>query len=171
MPASIPSWVPVLFLVLVVVGYRQSRPRTVRPGTVFAVALAMVGLSLYGVVSAFGLDPLALSQWVLCYAAAVAVGAKYFFARGLTAVGASVRIPGSWLPLVSLITIFAAKFVLGFAAAVGSPVLHEAWFIAGVSGVLGAMSGGFAARAVAVRRCAAAARPGAHFAREARNAA
>jgi hypothetical protein len=171
MLASIPYWLPALFLLLVFVGYRQSLPRTVKPRTVFAVALAMFVLSFYGVLSAFGLDPLALSQWLLCYTAAVAIGARYFFPRGLAAVGASVRIPGSWLPLVLLITIFAAKFVLGFAAAVGSPVLHEAWFIAGISGVLGASSGGFAARAVAVRRCAAAVRPAARLAREAQGAA
>jgi hypothetical protein len=50
--------------------------------------------------------------------------------------------------------IFAAKFFLGFVAGASSPLLHDVGFIAGMSGVLGFLSGGFGARAVAVHRCA-----------------
>jgi hypothetical protein len=46
MIASIPVWVPVLFLVLLTLGYRQSLARTVRPGTLVVIALAMFGFSL-----------------------------------------------------------------------------------------------------------------------------
>lgn len=156
MPASIPTWVPVLFLGLVFLGYRQSLPRTVKPGTLAAIALAVFGFSLYGVVSAFGPEPLALALWAAGYAVAVALGTKHFASRGLAAVGTSVRVPGSWVPLTLLLTIFAAKFVLGFAAGVRSPLLHHFGFIATMSMVLGALSGGFGARAVAVHRCATA---------------
>jgi len=38
-----------------------------------------------------------------------------------------------------------------------SPLLQHTGFIAAMSGVLGALSGGFGARAVAVHRCAIAA--------------
>jgi hypothetical protein len=145
-----------LFLALVFVGYRQSLPRTVKPSTLVAIALAMLGLSLYGVVEAFGPEPLALLPWACGYALAVAVGAGYFASLGITAVGTSVRIPGSWVPLMLLLALFAAKFGLGFAAGVRSPLLDDAGFIAVISGVLGALSGGFGARAVAAHRCAAA---------------
>ena len=63
MLASIPVWVPILLLGLVFLGYRQSLPRTVKPGTLVAVALAMFAFSLYGVVGTFGAEPLALLLW------------------------------------------------------------------------------------------------------------
>ena len=63
-----------------------------------------------------------------------------------------MRLPGSWLPLALMVGIFVAKFALGFATGADAPVVHEAWFIAVVSAVLGMFSGAFAARAVAVQR-------------------
>lgn len=158
MPASFPVWVPFLFLGLVLLGYRLSRPRTVRPGALMGLALAMLGLSLYGIVGAFGESPLALALWATGYAVAVVLGARQLGARGMTAVGHSVHVPGSWVPLALLMGIFAAKFVLGFATGMRSPLLHHGGFVAAMSTALGALSGGFGARAVAVQRYAAAAR-------------
>lgn len=155
MSSFIPPWVPVLFLVLVFLGYRQSLPRTVKPGTLVAIALAMFGLSLYGVVGAFGAEPLALLLWASGYALAIGAGARYFASRGMTVVGSKVRMPGSWVPLWLLLAIFAAKFLLGFMAGVHSPLLHSIGFVAVMSTVLGALSGGFGARAVAVHRSVA----------------
>lgn len=159
MTASIPAWLPVLFLGLVFLGYRQSLPRLVKPGTLVAVALAMFGFSLYGVVKAFGDEPLALMLWAAGYAVAAVIGARHFASRGLVAMGASVHVPGSWVPLGLMLGIFAAKFVLGFATSVHSPLLHQVGFVATMSFMLGALSGGFGARAVAVHRCATAATP------------
>lgn len=159
MIASIPAWLPVLFLGLVFLGYRQSLPRLVKPSTLVAVALAMFGFSLYGVVKAFGDEPLALVLWATGYAIAAVLGARHFASRGLSAIGDSVHVPGSWAPLGLMLGIFAAKFVLGFATGMHSPLLHQVGFVAIMSFVLGALSGGFGARAVAVHRCATAQRP------------
>jgi hypothetical protein len=156
MLSSIPFWVPLLFVVLLFLGYRESLPRTVKPATLVGIALAMLGFSLYGVVSTFGPEPLALLLWVSGYIVAVVLGARHFASRGLVAVGTSVRIPGSWVPLVLFLSIFAAKFTLGFASGVRSPLLLSAAFIATMSGLLGALSGGFGARALAIHRFAAA---------------
>lgn len=154
MPASIPPWVPVLFLVLVFLGYRFTLPHTVKPARLVAVALAMFGLSLYGVFSAFGAEPLALVAWAAGYGASLSLGAQRFVS-GLTAVGTRVRVPGSWVPLALVLGIFTAKFALGFAAATHSPLLRQLGFAIVMSLVLGALSGGFGARALAVHRCAA----------------
>lgn len=155
MTATIPTWVPVLFVALAWLGYRPSQPRTVRPGKLLLVALGMFAFSLYGLVGTFGLAPLALGLWLLGYALSMTLGARHFTARGLTAVGELVRMPGSWVPLALLMGIFMAKFVLGAAMAVRSPMLHDLAFIAGMSGVLGVLSGGFGARALAALRCVA----------------
>jgi hypothetical protein len=152
MLASIPVWVPVVFLALVFLGYRQSITRTVRPGILVGVALGMLGFSLYGIFGSFGPDPLAILLWASSYAAAAAIGKRLVGSRGWLVVGSSVRIPGSWVPMVLLLTIFAAKFVLASAAAMHSPVFQQIWFVALMSSALGALSGGFGARALAVHR-------------------
>lgn len=159
MAASIPAWVPVVFLVLLLLGYRQSLTRTVRPSALVAIALAMFGFSLYGVIAAFGLVALALVLWAGGYGAAAFIGAGLVSTSRMAVVGSSVRLPGSWVPLALLLSIFAAKFTLGFAAGVHSPVLHSTWFVAAMSCVLGTLGGGFSARALAVHRFASTAQP------------
>ena len=153
MPASLPLWVPALFLGLVVLGYRQSLPHVVKPTKLVVIAAAMLGLSIYGVFSAFGADPLAFMAWATGYAAAVTIGAQRIGPR-LAAADTKVRVPGSWTPLALMLGIFTAKFILGAATAMRAPVLHDAGFILAMSLALGALSGGFGARAVAVHRCA-----------------
>jgi hypothetical protein len=150
--ASIPVWVPAVLLGLLALGWRLSRTRTVRPAVLVAIPVAMFGFSLAGVASAFGVDLPALLVWVAAYAAAAIGGARLVSPAGMARVGALVRVPGSWLPMGLLIGIFAAKFVLGFAAGVHSPVLHDPMFVLAMSATLGLLSGGFGARAVAVHR-------------------
>lgn len=157
MLAFIPAWVPAVLLGLLALGWRLSRTRTVRPSALAAIALAMFAFSLFGVASAFGVDPVALLVWVAAYAAAAIGGARLMSPAGMARVGALVRVPGSWLPMALLVGIFAAKFVLGFAAGVRSPVLHDPVFVLAMSAALGLLSGGFGARAVAVHRFARAA--------------
>ena len=157
MLASIPAWVPAVFLVLLFLGYRQSSSRTVRPSTLVAIALAMFGFSLSGVASAFGVSAPAFAFWAAAYVAAALFGTRLMSSSRLVAVGPSVRVPGSWTPMALLLCIFAAKFTLGVAAGLHSPVLHSAWFVAVMSIVLGSLSGGFGARALAVHRVARAA--------------
>lgn len=158
MLASIPAWVPAVFLLMLVLGYRQSLERSVRPATLATVALAMLGYSLYGVLSAFGVVPAALALWAAGYLAVALGGARLVPSGAMAVIEGAVRVPGSWVPMVLLLSIFAAKFALGFAAGVHSPLLHSTVFVAVMSGALGALSGGFGARALAVQRVARSAR-------------
>lgn len=150
--ASMPAWVPALFAGLMFLGYRLSQPQAVKPGKLVGVAVGMFGFSVYGLLSTFGPAPLAVLWWAAAYAVAVVLGARYVAAQGLRTVGERVQMPGSWLPLVLMLGIFAVKAVLSVATGTRWPGLQDAAFIAGMSGLLGALSGGFAARAVAVSR-------------------
>ncbi len=146
--SRIPVWVFFLFAALVFAGYRQTRTRQVAPALIFGLAAAMFGLSLYGVVAAFGAKLAPLTAWAIGLAASVALGRGFFGPRGLVQVSsARVQIPGSWLPLALMMGIFSAKFALGFATGVGSPVVGEPWFVAAASLVFGSLSGAFTARA------------------------
>jgi hypothetical protein len=153
---TLPLWPFALLAVLVALGYRQSRERLVQPRTLARLAAAMLALSLYGVMSTFGAALVPVLAWAAGFAASVRLGGPVFAPRGLAREGDAVRMPGSWVPLGLMLGIFLARFALGFAAGTQAEVLHEAWFVAAACAVLGLLSGGFAARAAAVRRFVAA---------------
>jgi hypothetical protein len=158
MISHIPVWVFFILFGLLALGYRLSRTRLVRPGSVALIAFAMLVFSLYGVTSAFGVDALPLAAWAGGIAAAIVLGSQEIGSRGLSREGERVRVAGSWWPMLLLMAIFAIKFALGFARGVGSPVVEAAWCVGAASAVFGLLSGSFAARALAVHRFADAAR-------------
>lgn len=153
---SIPVWVPALLLMLLLLGYRQSMTRDVRPVAMVSVAVVMFVFSLYGVINAFGGLAIALALWATGYAVVLLFGNTLFSASRMLVVGSLVRVPGSWVPLCLFLGTFVAKFVLGFATGLHSPLVHSVWFIATMSLALGALSGGFGARALVVHRVASA---------------
>jgi len=153
--AAIPAWVPALLLGLVWLGWKQTRPRTVRPAVVGGIALGMLVFSLAGVIRAFGADAAALAAWGAGLATVLALGAAGWAPRGLQSLGRQqVHLPGSWVPMGLLLTVFAAKFALGTVVAMRSPLLADAAFVTALCALLGAVSGGFGVLALAVRRCA-----------------
>lgn len=156
--SHIPVWAFFILFGLLALGYRLSRTRVVRPGTVALIAFAMLVFSLYGVTSAFGVDTLPLAAWAGGIAAAIVLGGRPLGSRGLSHEGERVRVAGSWWPMLLLMSIFAVKFALGFARGVGSPVVEAAWCVGAASAIFGLISGSFAARALAVHRFADAAR-------------
>jgi len=154
MISKVPVWVFAIFLGLLFLGHRQSRTRLVAPGALAGLAAGMLGLSLFGVVAAFGARADDLLAWALGVALCVALGGAALGPRGMSREAGSVRVPGSWLPLAMMMGIFAAKFALGFATAVGSPLVAQRGFAVVASFVFGLLSGGFVARALAVHRFA-----------------
>jgi hypothetical protein len=156
---AIPLWVFGVLLLLLMLGWRQSRTRTVRPGAVVAAAVGMGLFSFLGVTSAFGPSPAALLAWAAGMALAIGTGGCWAAPRGLTldTHGRGVQVPGSWLPMALLMGVFLGKFALGWARGVGSPIVDDAAFGLGMSLLFGLLSGGFSVRAIAIQRFAGAA--------------
>ncbi len=162
MLSHIPLWVLPLFLFLLWMGQRQSRPRTMSPALAVSIAVALLGLSVYGVLAAFGARPIAVVCWAAGFAASLTMGTRVFGPGRLAMTGdrSAVNVPGSWLPMALLIGMFGAKFALGFLAGTGSPMLQQLWFVSLASVTLGLLSGGFATRSIAVFQFARAANRG-----------
>lgn len=152
MLSKIPLWVFGVLLLLVFLGYRQSRDRLVTPLYMGAIALAMLGLSLYGVVAAFGLNVLPLLAWAVGVTTVVSLGRSVLRPRGMQAMPGAILVPGSWVPAGLMLGIFMAKFFLGFATGIGWPIVRQPGFMLAASLVFGAFSGAFAARALVVYR-------------------
>jgi|APDOM4702015118_1054815.scaffolds.fasta_scaffold00245_7 hypothetical protein len=156
MLSQIPQWPFAILALLVALGFWQRRTREVTPAAPAAVAAAFLAFSIYGVVSSFGVSPYPLVAWVVGLVLALTVGSPLFAPRGLmpTASRSRVLVPGSWTPLVLMLCIFSAKFLVGFVAGARLEVGRSAWFAPAIGLVLGASSGGFVVRALVVLRFA-----------------
>ena len=155
-----PSWVFVLFFLLIALGFFQSKDRLVSRSKVTMLPAAMLLLSFYGVLSAFGITPLAFAAWL----AGVAV-ALWFGLKTANLCGASFTketelfaVPGSWLPLSLMMAIFFTKYAVGVILARKLPIAGDLTFIGSVSLIYGLLSGVFFARAIAILRTARACR-------------
>lgn len=155
MLSHIPFWVPVLFLVLVAFGWFQAQDRTIHPRSPIILAVAMVGVSLAGLLTSIGPGSLILLAWLTGFLASLTIGRLFFAPRGLRAGidGKRVFLPGSWQPFGLMMAIFAVRFVLGFAQGIDSPMLATTGFVVVIGSASGCLSGGFAARALAVAWC------------------
>lgn len=152
-----PRWVFVLFLVLLVAGLSQLAGRRVGWRRVAVLPLVFTALSFFGVVSAFGEQPLALLAWLTALgSAAAAVAARplpggTFFDRATRRFG----VPGSAVPLGLMMGIFFAKYAAGVSLSVSPALALSAGFALPVSAAYGAMSGIFLGRALRLWRLAA----------------
>ena len=151
-----PSWVFVLFFVLLAFGYYQSKDRVVNRNKVTILPAVMVVLSFYGVLSAFGSTPFALSSWLAGVAITVYLGLKFANSSGVSFATEtrSFSVPGSWLPLALMMAIFFTKYAVGVILARKFPIAGELAFIGSISLIYGLLSGVFLARAVAILRTA-----------------
>ncbi len=149
-----PLWVFLLFGVLLVLGFNQSRDRRLGRARLLALPAAMAGLSLYGVYSAFGWAPWGISCWGLGLIAALLAGIRLAPA-GLARWSAETRqfeIKGSWLPLILMMAIFSTKFAVGVLSARKLAVATDPHFASAISLIYGFFSGIFLARTALILR-------------------
>ncbi len=148
--AHTPRWVFVLFAVLVWYGSKQLLAGTVSLARVTLMPVAMTGLAIYGVASAFGDSPLALLGWAAAALVPLALlqqrplpaGTRYDAARR------TFHVVGSAAPLALMMGIFFTKYVVGVALAMHPELRHQTMFVIGVPAVYGVFSGSFIGRAL-----------------------
>ncbi len=153
-----PAWVFILLGFLLALGLLQTRDRWVKRPIAYVLPVAMVALSLAGVLSSFGLKALPpIAGWLIGLLVVALAGRAAFLQSFAPFVSFDVQknqffIPGSWAPLVVIMAIFCTKYALAVAQARGMTVAPSA--AAGLGLFFGACSGYFAARALALRTVA-----------------
>jgi hypothetical protein len=148
-----PKWVFVLFAALLWLGVRQSLPRRVKLKRVMVMPIAIVILSIWGVLSGFGDSPLALLAWVAgAGLSALLLGFPLPAGTRYDAVSGSFWIPGSIVPLVLLMGIFFAKYAVGAALAMHPEIAHRNDAAVAVGVLYGIFSGIFIVRALRLWR-------------------
>ncbi|MFN8526686.1 MAG: DUF6622 family protein [Chloroflexota bacterium] len=154
-----PVWVwPVLGIILGA-GALQLRPRTIPATLVVGMPVLMAGLALFGVVSSFGIRVEVIGAWVL--GAAIGLVLNEHVLRSPRAArfhpgSERYEVPGSALPLVLMLVIFGARYVVGATTAMAPAVSATLVFIASACSILGLCSGLFVARALRILRSRAA---------------
>jgi hypothetical protein len=146
-----PLWVWGVLAALLVLGLALARNRKVSSILILVLPACMIPLSLYGVVASFGIGLGALSAWTTGFGVALALNALVFLGpRGVRydAGDGRFEVPGSWVPLVLMLTIFGTRFMLTAATAMNPSIVGAETFIGGVSAVLGFCSGLFLSRAI-----------------------
>jgi hypothetical protein len=143
-----PSWVWLLLAVLVALGWTQTRTRQMTVVRATVLPIVMMGLSLFGVLSTFGAKALPLGAWLVALVvsawAAKALGAW----RGVTWSAATSRfeVPGSWLPMLIILSLFVVKFYVGVNVAMKPELKVDPQFSLIVCLIYGVFSGLFLAR-------------------------
>lgn len=145
-----PLWVWAIFAALLWLGGSQLLPRRVTLRRITLLPVAMSGLSLYGVASAFGSDPMALACWMLALLATLIVTAERTLpaATRYHPADRSFSLPGSALPLALMMGIFVTKYAVGIVDARAPQLLHVNGAPEAVSLLYGLFSGLFLARSV-----------------------
>lgn len=144
-----PAWVFGLFAFLLWLGARQLRASSSSLTRVAVMPIAMGGLAIYGMLSAFGDSPLALLTWALA-AVALFVWIQRRPTPATTRYDAATRTfhaAGSAIPLVLMMGIFLTKYVVAVAFTMHPEWAHQAPVALAVSSLYGVFSGSFAGRA------------------------
>jgi len=150
-----PGWVWLLLAGLVALGVSQMRNRTLGLRRASLFPLVMTGFSLWGATSVFGRSPLvgeAMWLWLLGAAATGALLALAASAARYDAGTRSFRVPGSWVPLVLIVTVFLARYIVSVRLAMHPDLVRDGSFVLPVATLYGAFSGIFIGRAAQLWR-------------------
>ena len=150
-----PVWVWGLLAALLTLGWTATRPRALSTSRLALMPVAMGGLALWGVVSAFGATgalPGLLTLWAACAGAVLVLGLRMAPPAGSRFDPATRRLqlPGSWLPLALILAVFGLKYLIGVQLALEPALARNTGFAFGVTALHGLLSGLFAARSLRV---------------------
>lgn len=151
-----PTWVWFLLVFLAWMGLRQTLTQTASLRRVTLMPMALVALSLYGTVTVFGDQPLALLVWAKAAATTAFLVLRRPVAEGtrFDLDSQTFTLPGTWAPLALMMTIFCTKYAVGITNSVNPALLHSTTVALVVSAIYGLSSGVLIGRALRLWRLA-----------------
>lgn len=155
-----PIWVWALLAGLLWLGLRQAREREAGLLQIAITPVAMLALSIWGMVSAFGPSPMfacVMLMWMFAGAVTLAVigrsrpphGTQYHPATR------TFQLPGSWVPLLLIAGIFLTRYIVNVDVAIQPGLARDSQYTLVVGTVYGLCSGIFIGRAARLWRLAA----------------
>jgi len=144
--AHVPTWVWAILAFIVVMGIKQSRDQSMSRGRLLILPIVWLAFGFWGVETTFGLNAAPLLAWVAGLAASLTLIRRSGWPGGAYAEGARYFVPGSWLPMALMLTIFCAKFALGMSLAMSPALAQQTAAAIGFSALFGALGGAFLGR-------------------------
>ncbi len=148
-----PIWVWPLLALVVWLGILQMRDRSYSRVRVLVLPFVLVALSIGSTVSSFGMRAAALGAWGVGVVVAVignAIALKWPRHVAHDAATDSYLVPGSVVPIMLILAIFALRFAVGATLATAPLRAQDATFIIAICSLLGLCSGLFLARALRI---------------------
>ncbi len=147
-----PLWVFGLLVLLVYLGWQQSRERVVNKYVIFLLPVGMVALSYFGMLSSFGPNFLPITLWLVSLLVTALIVVTCFTVHGVTYDSNQARytIQGSWFPFGLMMAIFFTKYAVGVVSALSPDMVNNQIFIVLCSLLYGIFSGIFMARAYSI---------------------
>jgi hypothetical protein len=157
---STPTWVWGLLAGLVALGLSQVRTRTASFARIAITPLAMLALSVWGTVSAFGRSPdfgFVIALWAGILAVTVIAVMQLPAPAGtqFDETSRMFKLPGSWVPMLLIVAIFLTKYVVGVDLAMQPSLALDSQYVLIVAGLYGVFSGIFLGRAARLWRLVA----------------
>ncbi len=145
-----PTWVFILFGLLLSLGYSQTKNRKVTLKKVCILPVIMIVLLLFSISSVFGIIPISLIVWFIGGSISLFLGLKLAFPKNIeyNNLEKAFYIPGSWVPMILILTIFSIKYFVGVVVAEHLAIVHQIAFIITISLIYGFLSGIFVSRSI-----------------------
>ena len=148
--SATPKWVFALFAVLLWLGCKQLLASRLSLLRITIMPVAMTGLAVYGVISAFDDSPGALVGWAVSAAslAALVLQRPLPATTRYDAATRSFQVAGSAVPLALMMGIFFTKYVVGVELAIHPELAHQHELALAIGALYGAFSGVLVARGI-----------------------
>ncbi len=143
--SNTPLWVWAILAFLIYRGIRAASDRETPFNRLFIIPLAMLGLSLQGIVSIFGASLAAALNWTVFLSAATLLAWRFFDpAKVIVRVDrGAIFQQGSWMPLALMMGIFFTKYAVAIMLALKPPYAQHAGFVATTCALYGVFNGIF----------------------------
>ncbi|MCH1923691.1 hypothetical protein L9G74_10695 [Shewanella sp. C32] len=147
-----PTWVYLLFIGLCLLGWKQSRTRTVKQSMLLMLPLAMLLYSYFGVRSSFGQAPNVLLLWFVGVVLCTLIGLKLFppVSAQYRAADNTFVVDGSWWPMLFILAIFLTRYAVGVIASINPTMFQNTLTVLVFAMLYGVLSGAFVVRAISV---------------------
>ncbi|RQO56357.1 hypothetical protein DBR47_17685 [Paucibacter sp. KBW04] len=145
----VPLWVWAILALLLALGLKQSRDQHLPRARLALLPMIWLAYGVWGVHSAFGASAHTLLAWALALIVSLKLMRELGAPAGSRFDSASQQffVPGSWLPLAVMLSLFCAKFALGLSLALRPELAANSVVAMGFSALFGALSGCLLGRA------------------------